>query len=698
MGGRYVVKDRAAGTFGQVYFCYDQEADYFYALKTLKLSHELLADPTTPLRFLREVSHWLALGDHDHIVRCYTLLNIDNLPFVVLEWVTDDDRLVREYRRQHADDPQFLDWYARMGRAGLDLRRQQTTRNAVSGGVSLANWLRRRHPLPLALVLQITLDVCAGLAHAEYILDHFVHRDLNPRNILLNEQRRAKVTDFGLALAQHELLAINARSGSTPYMAPEQWRQDALDFRTDIYALGCTLYEMVTGQPPFYEAGRDDAEHRRRHLEEPPPHLPARLPTALDAVVQRCLHKERDARFGSWQELIDAITTVFVSTQGTSPQPVGTYRPLSIEDLNRIAVTYYGIQAYDLALTMLEQAIRLNTGYANSFINRGCVYHAQGSYQAAHKDYTQAIRLGRRAGNGVARSNRGLLYLNQGKPQQALNDLEEAVASTPEYANAHANLGMTYLLLGRDDDAIASLSRAIELAPTHVLAHHNRGYVFQCLGQQAKALDDYRAAVDHDPMFLPARINRMLIWSEQGRLAEAEDEKKQIAWISRRKGRWQPVTHPGYQLGPPDPQLINVQRLGEDLMHPLYARRLATRPTLSPMEQTTSTPTQVPVNAVVSVFAAAYADSLHPHVLDHLDAGWRLAQVQLDVIVTRSDGAADAEPPIMSCGLWLDDAAMHHLARAGLRTLADLPGHSLELVNDHLHDPTHPHRLKAVLD
>ena len=698
IGGRYVVCDRAAGSYGQVYFCYDQEEDYFYALKTLRLSHRLLADATAVLLFQREVSHWLALGDHDHIVRCFTLVSIDNLPFIVLEWLTDDDRLTRLYREHHANGAHFMDWYARLGRAGLELRRQQVTRNSTSGGTSLAGWIKRHKRLPLAFALQIALDVCAGLAHAQYILEQFVHRDVNPRNILLNEQLRAKVSDFGLALAQHEMRETDHIAGSAPYMAPEQWRRDALDFRADIYALGCTLYEMLTGQPPFFAEGLKDAELRRRHLEQPPPHLPAHLPSALDAVVQRCLHKADDARFGSWQELIDAITKVFVTTQGTLPQLTSEYRPLSVEDLNRIAVTYHGIQAYDLALKMLEQAIELNAGYANSFTNRGCIYYVQGDYKAALADYSLAIRLGRRASNGVARNNRGLLFLKQGKPQQALHDLEEAVASAPEYANAHANLGVAYLLLGLEGEALMALSRAIALAPTHVLAHHNRGYVFHSLAQRAPALDDYKAASDHDPMFLPARINRMLIWREQGRLAEAEDEYQQIAWISGRKGRWQQMEHPGYQLGSPDPQFRNTQRLDEELMRPLYEHRRATRSTLTSMGAATSRLPHLPVRAVVNVISVAYADSPHPRVLDHLDAGWRLTQVQVDVMVKPGNGAADEEQPVICCGLWLDEAAMHELARAGLQTLEELPGHWLELVNDHPDDPTHPLRLHAVRD
>ena len=148
-----------------------------------------------------------------------------------------------------------------------------------------------------------------GHAHRQGIL----HRDVKPENILL-AGGRALVADFGLARAigaanYQKLTDTGVLVGTVYYMSPEQIRDDRdLDQRTDIYALGCILYEMLTGEPPY--TGRGLTEVAARILQGPVPsarHLVPDVPPGLDAAIGRALAKRAEERFGSMAEFTAAL-------------------------------------------------------------------------------------------------------------------------------------------------------------------------------------------------------------------------------------------------------------------------------------------------------------------------------------------------------------------------------------------------------
>ncbi len=174
-------------------------------------------------------------------------------------------------------------------------------------GESLLSKLNRVGPLPLNESLNITRQICAGLreAHAQNI----VHRDLKPANIMLDPQGNVKIMDFGIArVAEDDGQMTGTIAGTPAYMAPEQLELTAMSPRTDIYALGLLLYEMVTGSPafdgdtPIAIALRQVREAPRRPREARPD-----LPARLEAVILKCLEKDPDKRFRSADEVDAAI-------------------------------------------------------------------------------------------------------------------------------------------------------------------------------------------------------------------------------------------------------------------------------------------------------------------------------------------------------------------------------------------------------
>jgi eukaryotic-like serine/threonine-protein kinase len=178
-------------------------------------------------------------------------------------------------------------------------------------GESLYARLQRERQLPLTEALQVTHDVAAalGYAHGRRVL----HRDVKPENILL-AGGRALVADFGLARAigaadYRRLTATGVIVGTAYYMSPEQLREDRdLDQRADIYSLGCILYEMLTGGPPF--TGRSLTEVATRILRAPVPSVSRarpEVPAAVDAAIVRALAKSAAGRFATMQEFAAAL-------------------------------------------------------------------------------------------------------------------------------------------------------------------------------------------------------------------------------------------------------------------------------------------------------------------------------------------------------------------------------------------------------
>ena len=200
-------------------------------------------------------------------------------------------------------------------------------------GEDVAKRLEKQRTLPVPEVLAIAEAVLAGLQYAH---DHrVIHRDVKPGNIILRaEGGDAMLTDFGVAKAQTGRTfktQTNLILGTPLYMAPELIRREAVGPGVDIYALGCTLYECLTGQPPF--TGKSDVMVLEKHLNEAAPPLRevrADVPPDVELLIERAMHKDPERRFRAARDMAGWVDTI--RSGGRVPQaktnPV-TYAPVT---------------------------------------------------------------------------------------------------------------------------------------------------------------------------------------------------------------------------------------------------------------------------------------------------------------------------------------------------------------------------------
>jgi tetratricopeptide (TPR) repeat protein len=474
IAGRYEVvqgpheKHSLEGGMGIVYLCLDHQEDRPVALKTFK--PEYLPDRVARDRFLREGTHWVDLGAHPHVVRCYRVLHIDPGVYLVLELVAKEEG--------------YPD-------------------------ASLRPWLIPGHPLPVEQALLFALQIARGMGHAAESIPGFVHRDLKPENVLVGtdnlsnaDVNRLRVTDFGLAAVlgsaseqigestisdtEHALRNTQLTHGivGTPlYMAPEQWRKEEVTAATDVYALGCMLYEMIVGQHAVGEGSLKALG--RAHCSGDLRPLPGDMPTVVKDVLSNCLTLDPGERYADWSIVETALETTFRSVTGQGPPPVEPVAALNRAERVQVGWSYNAMGESYLGIGKAEVA----TGYFK---------RAQEAGQTEEERQLEAAGL----------NNLGLAYLQQGNARRAIGYHEQALEIYGEIRNRHGegstlgNLGSACMRLGDIRRAIGYHEQALEIAREigdwrrAQGALGNLGITYKNLGEIRRAIGYYEQALE----------------------------------------------------------------------------------------------------------------------------------------------------------------------------------------------------------
>jgi eukaryotic-like serine/threonine-protein kinase len=283
LGSYEIIAPLGSGGMGEVYRARDARLNREVAVKVL--AHRLIGNPEALSRFKREAQAVAALS-HPNVLSLFDYGESDGTVFAVME---------------------LLDG--------------ETLRARLASG-----------PLPQRKAVEVAVQIARGLAAAHE--RGIVHRDLKPENVFLTRDGQVKVLDFGLARIAAEAPDGDATFSPTPslptrpgivmgtpgYMSPEQVRGQAADPRSDIFAFGTILYEMLAGRRAF--RGDTAAEAMTAALREEPPELPAGVSPSLDRIVRHCLEKNREQRFQSARDLAFALEAILdPSTSGASATP-----------------------------------------------------------------------------------------------------------------------------------------------------------------------------------------------------------------------------------------------------------------------------------------------------------------------------------------------------------------------------------------
>jgi Tol biopolymer transport system component len=258
--GRYqILEEIAAGGQGTVYRAYHPDTRQIIALKVLHPT--LSGDRTYIERFRREASLAASI-DHPNVVKIFEVGQDGDKHFMALEFLPE----------------------------------------------SLARVIESGPQMPIDAAAQFGLEVADGLAAAHAL--GIVHRDVKPQNVLIGADGTAKVTDFGIARAESlaTMTATGVMMGTPHYMSPEQSRGERADARSDVYSLGCMVYQMLAGEVPFkgdtpLAVIRQQIDEQPRRLRE----LRSDLPRRLEAVVERSMAKDPGRRYQSVAEMAQAL-------------------------------------------------------------------------------------------------------------------------------------------------------------------------------------------------------------------------------------------------------------------------------------------------------------------------------------------------------------------------------------------------------
>lgn len=222
---------------------------------------------------------------------------------------TEDEDFIRKFRRESQaaaslSHPNILNIYD-VGYEEIEDKKIHYIVMEFINGKTLKEVIKASGKLTLDDTINYSMQIAEALMHAHR--NHIVHRDIKPHNIMITEDERVKVTDFGIARAVTSSTVTTTSNvlGSVHYFSPEQARGGYTDEKSDIYSLGIVMYEMITGKVPF--EGDSPISIALKHIQEditPPREVDSTVPAGLEAIILKCIEKRQSDRYNSISELI----------------------------------------------------------------------------------------------------------------------------------------------------------------------------------------------------------------------------------------------------------------------------------------------------------------------------------------------------------------------------------------------------------
>ncbi len=520
-----IIRRIGVGGMGAVYLAEHRIMQRLVALKVIR--PDVLANDEAQSRFGREIKAAGCLH-HPNIVTAYDAEQLEATSILVMEYVE---------------------------------------------GIDLAHRLADCGPLPIPQACEFARQAALGLQHAHE--SGLAHRDIKPQNLILTGENQIKILDFGLAHFVSETgQATQAGTvlGSVDYMAPEQ-ASDAhsAGIRADIYSLGCTLYELISGHPPFPSGSL--LERLKAHAVELPPRIEG-LPAELWSILMRMLEKNPARRYQEPREVAEALKpfcrTVDGSAEAKRPalEIVGRrkkrhrralliglflvllltawwllWKPL-VPDISPGAQRLYDQAVLQLslrreeptknAIKRLQEALDRDPNFLKARIALANAYNLQGDYgwempdevfPKAKANASQVIEADPRSSDAhLAMAFAMNAYDDDWRKSE--EEYQEAIKLDPKSVDAHHWYAWFLVQQGHRDLAKDEIELAAKLGASQVIVIANVGRIQYFAGSYDDAVASFEQAIDLDPGFVKAHLDLATTYVELGKLEEVRDQFK----------------------------------------------------------------------------------------------------------------------------------------------------------------------------
>ncbi|MCM1127137.1 MAG: Stk1 family PASTA domain-containing Ser/Thr kinase [Lachnospiraceae bacterium] len=311
IGDRYEILEKiGTGGMSDVYKAKDHKLNRFVAVKVLKQEFSENANFVSKFRIEAQAAAGLM---HPNIVNVYDVGEENGIYYIVMELVE---------------------------------------------GITLKKYIEKKARLSVKEAVSIAIQVSMGIEAAHN--NHIIHRDIKPQNIIISKEGKVKVTDFGIAKAATSNTITSNVMGSVHYTSPEQARGGYSDEKSDIYSLGVTMFEMLTGRVPFN--GETTVAIAIKHIQEEMPsprEYVSEIPVSVEQIVFKCCQKSPDRRYQSMGELITDLKRSLMTpdedfVKVVNPDEEGSTKMISDSEMERIKKQSHKRDA-------LEEAMHLRT-------------------------------------------------------------------------------------------------------------------------------------------------------------------------------------------------------------------------------------------------------------------------------------------------------------------------------------------------
>lgn len=410
-------------------------------------------------------------------------------------------------------------------------------------GRNLSSMLLESKRLNSKRVLEILIPVCEAIEHAHS--KGVVHRDIKPSNILISKDGLIKVVDFGIAKVAMTATTGNTGNltqtgevfGSPLYMSPEQCMGEPSDVRSDIYSLGCVMYELLVGDAPFQ--GANPIKIIFGHINSKPAAISKLVKNegdkrlyGLEAIILRCLEKKPEDRYQTVRELHDDLESVLNektpvnalnsparrrSLMKNAAIIVGligvacgagyfTFTGMTHSHVSETPAPSHNSQDMDKLVASFSNEIRAHPDEEYWYIMRGITYRESGQLTNALMDFTMAIS--KNPKSAKAYRERGWTYAKLEDWNKAIENNTKAIELDPKLSDAYIGRARDYIATGEFQKSYDDASKAIELNQHNPTAYLNRATASFEMSNYKQCMADCDSAVALDPADPHLRILR----------------------------------------------------------------------------------------------------------------------------------------------------------------------------------------------